>query len=271
MTDQPQPTHPALEPSAPHLVLAPAWVDPTTQALYVHRDLVEVRRDWAVKEYVGPPRVDQTFGDTGSWASYVLLYGSPDQTLATWNAHGLHAVLDYHDLDRKPGRCAWIARRPFVVGPEWAAWSAFANGAAISQRQAVERLEDLADDIVEPAAADLMSLLRVLRANVKASAETALRPDGSTSISWSQDKQLTKAGNATELPGSLKLALPVLKGQSERWEVGCRLRVSVDDQAHLTLRLALVNPDRVLERVYAEEVAVAAKLLDSYALLRAGD
>lgn len=259
------------------VALAPGYEDRGTAALWVHKDMVQARKDWEVEAHIRPPQGTEAFGDVASWATYVKRYSGPTdlgwEPVITWNAAGLHAILDPHQSIDEPGRCQWLATCPFVYSTEWRAWQQLANGHAKSQRELVEALEDLAEDIREPDAARLMELLRSLRANVQTTATTSLQPDGSTSVAWGQDKTLigNKPG-ALDLPGLLSIALPVLKGDPQPYQVLVRLRVTIGDDSKLTFRLSLVNAERVLEAVYADRVEQAAGALgDGFNLLRAAD
>lgn len=264
---------------AAHLVLTPSWTDPATGAVYVHKDLERVVQPWDVEAHVGPISTAERFGDVASWVAYVQKYqpfGLEDSgwtCLLTWSKQGLLAVLDYHSLDGETGRCQWTASHPFVESREWGDWTKFANGSAHDVRTVVERLEDLGEDILEPSAAELMVLLRNLRANVKAEVVTELREDGTTSISASRDSTVArKDGAAVSLPPAITIAIPVLAGHNVKYQLAVRLRASVDDHAHLALRLSLVNAERAREQVLAEQVAEAqAALGDGYRLLRAAD
>lgn len=261
-----------------HLSVAPSYQDPTTRALYVHRDLVQVQPPWADEAHVRPMQGCEQFGDVESFVGFVKRYGHPTTTYLSWNAKGLRAVLDFADATTDaPGRAQWSALLPFRVSTPWASWMMLANGSPWSQKIAVERLEDLAVDIVQPAQADVLLLLRGLRATVNAKADSELRPDGTSKVVWEKD---TKVASSTSLdvPSSFAIAIPVLKGhvgvegQPVNYRMEVRLRVSVDDNARLTLRFSVPNAERILEDVYAERVAAAKEILgDEFALLRAAD
>ena len=266
--------------TAPRLAIAPAWVDSTTGATYVHRDLALQKPDWNVREHVAPINTSEAFGDVESWVAYVKRFGvigGESSNLLSWNKHGFRAVLDYHIHEEMPGRCQWAAFCPFVLSPEFKAWLAFANGQPVSQKQAIEKLEDLAPDIVEPTPADLVPILRTLRATVNATAQTDLRPDGTTSVAFTQDKTL-KSGGSLDLPASFAIAVRILtghtddKGKPVRYQLEVRVRVAVDDKAALSFRFTIPGAERVLEDVYADRVKAAKALLgDDYSLLRAAD
>lgn len=245
---------------------------------YVHQDLVRVVDAWAVEQHIGPINAHPKFGDVESWAEYVKTYAPGDSAqLLQWSEAGLSAVLDYHNGDRTAGRCQWIAEHRFVFSPQWLAWASLANGQPRLQKQLVESLEDLAEDIVSPDQAALLSILRTLRTTASASGETVINPDGTTSVSWT--KESTIKGKA-DIPASIGIVIPVLKGhyvtddgqeRQRNYEIPIRLRLSVDDGAHVLFRLSMPTAERLLERVYADRVSAAREALgDGYSLLRAG-
>lgn len=255
--------------TAPRLAIQPAHKDPNTGALWVHKDLVQVQQAWAEEAHLGPVDTREGFGDVESWVAYVQQFASDTRPpLLTWSSQGLHAVLDYHLTADDPGRCDWVAHMPFETSVQWKAWMALANGQARGQKQAIELLEDRGGDIVEPAQAPLMELLRSLRTTVNANANASLREDGSTSVSFSTDASVRggKAGDAV-LPSEIKIEIPVLKGHLDAdgkmvvYRISVRLRVSVDESAHLALRFSIPDAELLLDKVYADRVASAKVLL----------
>ncbi len=259
----------AHENTAPRIVVAAAHKDTATGAEWVHKDLVRVQDAWAEEGHVGPPEADERFGDVNSWAEYVKTYGNIESFL-TWNSEGLFGVLDYHAPDTSPGRCQWQASHPFHKSLEFRSWLELANGRAMPQKPAIEKLEDLSEDITDPTPAELMNLLRSLRTTVNKTAQAELRPDGTTSVSWTDDKGLAARGGTTDLPPSFSITIPLLKGHDVRYKLTVRLRATVDDQAHLTLRFTIPQAEQALEMVYANRVAEARTLLgDGFHLLRA--
>lgn len=252
--------------------------DERTGALWVHKDLVQVKQAWDDETHVGPPAAHESFGDVESFASYVKRFAGAGELapLLTWNSQGLHAVLDYHTDQTAAGRLQWISNHPFDRSPEWKAWMALADGHAKGQREAIEALEDRGAEIVEPTPAELMNLLRTLRVTVNKSAQTELRPDGSTSVQWMDDKNIAARGGTTDLPSEFTIAIPVLKGHVDNdgkpvvYALKVRLRATVNDQARLALRFTIPSAERALESVFADRVAAArAALGDQFEILRA--
>jgi hypothetical protein len=245
--------------------------DSRTHAMWVHKDLVQVRKDWEI----GPPRADEKFGDVESWTGYLKRFVGPDgggdfPPFLTWNSQGLRAVLDYHEHVSAAGRLQWTASHPFVESPEWEAWMGIATGHGVSQAKAIEFLEDHSPDITTPDAASLMAILGTLRATVNKSATTELRPDGTASVTWAAANNVAARNGTADLPAEFTITIPVLKGHDVRYALAVRLRASVDDQAHLSLRFSIPLAERALEAVFADQVATAKGLLgDGFSLLRA--
>lgn len=275
-------TTPVAHASGPlELTVVASYTDPQTGAVYVHRDLVAALGPWDVENHIPPVKRTERFGDVESWAAYVQRYaGDPDEGFApllTWSERGLTAVLDYHTTV-EPDRCQWIAEHAFERSAAWKRWEQIASGQARSQRQVLESLEDLAEDIVQPSAGELLAILRTLRATASASADSELLSDGSTRVTWSKQTGVKSA--ELELPATFEIAIPVLRGQTAPaadgklvpvlYRLAVRVRVSVDDSAHLAIRLSLPGAERTLEAVLTDQVAAVRALLgEKYALYRA--
>ena len=262
-----------------HLTVAATYKDPNTRALFVHKDLVQTLEPFAEEAHIPPMRVSESFGDVDSFVLYVSRYADSKTTFLSWNSGGVRAVLDYaDDASNAPGRCQWIAKLPFILSRQWQQWANLANGHSLAQKSAVETLEDLAADIIEPKSADLMAILRSLRATVNARADAELRPDGTAKISFEKDAKVQTA-NQVDLPAMFRIAIPVLKGHIDPetrrpvlYSLEVRIRVGVNDDAKLGLRFTMPNAERVLESVFEERVeATKAVLPDGFSLLRAAD
>lgn len=254
----------------PRLTIAPAYRDDKTGQLYVHRDLEPRNPDWMVADRIGPVRVQERFGDVESWTQYVTRYEDTEiSPLLTWSERGLHAILDYHVSEEEPGRCVWTAEHLFVRSIQWQRWVKFADGSPRTQRQVIEAFEDYGPDIAEPPAAELLTILRVLRTSVNASANVNLAEDGSTNVEFTKNSSI-KAGDVS-LPAQFKIRIPVLKGHTTldeqqrpvpvQYELTVRLRAGVDDNAHLVLRLTIPSVEAVLEDVFQDRVKRAKDLL----------
>lgn len=273
------PSDTPLSTTAPRIVVASTYKDPVTGALYVHQDLKLSQRSWEEEAHVSPPSAIEWFGDVESWAKYVLAFAPNDESqFATWNTNGLQMVLDYHKRDGTPGRKQWVAGCPFIRSVEWTAWTTLANGHAVPQARAIEFIEDHAPDIVDPQPAELANILRSLRTTVHKRAETVIREDGTTAVSWNDDKGVAGRGGTMDLPSEITIGIPVLKGhvgddgRAVLYSLKVRVRANVDDQARLALRFTIPLAERTIEQVMVERVALADELLgECFSLLRAAD
>lgn len=228
-----------------------------------------VTEPWAVQQHIDPIDKTERFGDVDSWVEYVKRFGGISEyaPFLTWSERGLAATLDYHGSLHEPGRCQWKAEQPFERSVQWKAWAALTNGTPRKQKDLIEALEDLGAAIVEPDAASLLSMLRTLRATVNTAADTELKPDGSTSVSFTKDK--TISAGKVELPPEIVIGIPILKGHPVTYKLRVRVRVSVDDNAQLAFRLSIPGAERALEDVFADRVKAATDLLgEGYSLLR---
>jgi Uncharacterized conserved protein (DUF2303) len=274
------PTDPCGVQSAPRLTIAPSVKD-ATGADWVHADYQRATEPWQAEQHIPPISRTERLGSVESWAAYVTSYALPDAPLLlTWSESGLRAILDYHLSADEPGRCTWVAVHPLEQAVQWRRWTELANGRPRGQRDVLEALEDNAEDIVEPAAADLVGLLRKLRATVSAQAETTLNADGTSSVSWQKSSAVNQDGGGATLPAEIVIAVPVFKGHTDvndegkqvpvRFALRVRVRVSVGDDAKLTFRLSMPQREATLEMALADRVAAAEMALgDGYRLLRA--
>lgn len=266
--------------TAAKIVIAPAYTDPRTGAVYVHESLEPAVLPWESEAHISPIKAAESFGDVESWAAYVERFASVEQfaPLLTWSEAGLRAVLDYHGDDGTARRCQWTATHPFTLAPAYRKWAALADGRPKSQREVLEAFEDLGADIVEPQATELVALVRTLRATSMASADTELRADGTTRVSYTKN-QTVNAGELV-LPPTIAIAVQVLKGHTLSdnnvkngpvlYRLTVRLRVSVGDDARLAFRLSMPDAERVLEAVYEDRVTAARVAVgEDYPILRA--
>jgi hypothetical protein len=233
---------------------------------------------WAVEEHIDPISRTERFGDIESFVAYVHRFAGAVEhaPLLTWSERGLKAVIDYHSQDGTPNRCNWLAEHPFERTKQWVAWGALADGRARSQKDVVEALEDMAEDILDPDAATITALLRSLKATSKAEGTAELRPDGTTSITYA--KVTTVKTGGVDVPSTIKITVPVFKGHTEanddgklvpvRYSLTVRIRVDSDD-GKVSFRLSRPQAETVFESALMDRIETAKGLLtEAYPLLR---
>lgn len=240
---------------------------------------------WAVEQHVGPAKAAIKLGDVRPWVAYVQRYHHADRLLLTWSDAGLRAVLDYHASLDGAGRAQWTAEHPFVTSSQWRAWTAFADGKTLwTQQQTVNKLDELADDIVAPVASEVLDIIRTLRTTVKLAAKSEIREDGSSEIIWSKDSTVT---GKRAIPPEIQISIPVLKGhvsdtdkviavKNERGEdvqrtlpagtpvtygLPVKVRPAAEDDGRLLFRFLMPTAERVLEAVFVDRVSAARALL----------
>ena len=260
---------------APRLSVPPAYLDHETHALWVHKDLVQVRNDYELEKYVHPADEEVELGDVMSWVDYVKRYGHAPTALLTWNENGLMAKLDYHSAPDEsglygPGRLKWEATYRFAFSPEFKAWAQLCNGNFMNQKDLVEALEDHTDDIQDPSSADLLLLIRSLRSNVTSTASSELREDGTSHVKFEKEGRVNGGSDEVAIPGTFTIAIPVLKGDAVRFAIKIRLRLIIPENSPKpAFRLSMVNLDRVKDAVYLERVNQARALLpEAFSILR---
>lgn len=263
----------------PHVLVEASYHDNETGALYIHHDLDEARADWATEEHIRPPAGREKLGDAESFAAYVLRYGYKETTHITWCLTGIRATLDYHaradDGDGwLPGRTQWYAELPFAYSRELKAWMALCDR-QVSQRDAIEHLEELAADIVDPAALDLIGLLRQLRSFNDKSASIEINEDGSTTVRTTESSAVTslRSGAGALIPHSITIAIPILADAQARTMMTVLVRPSVNDQGRMSLRFKLVDDDRVFLQKCREAAVEASTLIEpeGFTIIRAAD
>jgi hypothetical protein len=275
----------------PRIVVPPSVTLPDGSS-YVHKDLVQSTNAWEIESHIKPFTADEKFGDVESWVSYVMRFSSADfPPFLTWNADGLFAVLDYPVALDAPTRRQVRASCPFTRSVEWRAWRDFADGHQVEQAAAVEKLDDMAPDIVDPDPAKLGGLLRSLRKSVGMVSESSIRPDGTATVNFSKDTTVranvkAEGGPTVDLPSSFRIAIPVLKGHTEvktapdgklttepvRYALDVKVRVADSQASHLVFRFSMPRAEQVLEAVFQDRIDQAKALLGpELPLLRAAD
>lgn len=271
----PEPIDPKGVVLGPQIVIQASYKDSVTGETYVHESMVKTQEPWAEEAHIRPREGFEAMGDVESFVAFVTRYGSK-ATLLSWSSGGLKAVLDYAVSLEEPGRGKWGAQYKFTRSLQWNAWLQFACGKPMGQREAVEGLEDLALDIVEPAPADLMNLLRSLRATLNTQANAELRQDGTSSIAFTQNREVKSGPDSITIPSGFTISVPVLRGHTDAedrpviYQFEVRIRVAVDDSARLMFRFTIPQAERIIEDVYTDRVKHAKGLLgEEYPLLRA--
>ena len=261
-------SHDSQDGHTPRLLIEPAYRDPATGALYVHQDLAQVLSPYEEESHIAPTKENVKLGDIDSWARYISRYGTADYTFATWTRLGLTGILDYHTAD-DPGRASWHVLYRFRHTENLIRWEVALGNTQVSHRDLVELLEDSAADILHPPQAEVMDILRTLRVTTASRADTEIRSDGTTSITWHSDAQVRGSQSGeTAMPEFIHLSVPAIEGYTDEdgntatISFAVRVRAQVDKDGHIAFRLSCPDLETRIDELSASIAGRAQTLLN---------
>ncbi|WP_226578827.1 DUF2303 family protein [Acuticoccus sediminis] len=206
------------------------------------------------------PHVSQVISvdEADSFTLYYEAFATPQTRLFADVRHGvLTAVLDYHDAgsdeteyaDPAPGR---LAHRLVYAAPKSVEWQRWADlhRRAIDQEALLEFLEENAQDIVRPAAADVLEMVTEFRSirSTRFSRKMNLT-NGSVAMSFSDEE----AGDQTvHAPSEMTIHVPVFEG-GERVEIKVFLRTRAPN-GKLSFLLVIHRKELVERELFRETV-----------------
>ncbi|ORE94117.1 hypothetical protein ATO13_08586 [Stappia sp. 22II-S9-Z10] len=199
--------------------------------------------------------------DPESFALYFDAFQRPETRIFADAARGvLTAVIDYHadDEDRaaEPGRCAHRLVYTAPKSVEWTRWAEL-HRREVPQEALLEFLEENAQDIASPAAADVLELVRDFRSIRATKFQRALNlADGSVSLTYTDEEQ---GEQKTRVPNALSIAVPVYEG-GERTEAKVYLRTR-PRESKLFFVLVIHRKEFVERQLFTETVgAIEAQI-----------
>jgi len=137
----------------------------------------------------------------------------------------LTAVLDYHEANT-PGTLDHTATLAMRTTPSWDAWNA-KNGVPFGQLDFAEFIEEHADDIMAPAAADLLEMIENFQDNRTVTFQSKVnRQNGSVRLAYVDEEDARSTGSV-KIPERLKLSFGVFEGQSVS-QIDAFVRTKVD-------------------------------------------
>lgn len=163
----------------------------------------------------------------------------------------LQAVLDYHGDASLPSWCTHKVGYTAKLSREATAWLGM-DGKAMEQIALAEFIEEHIADVVAPAGADLLERALKLQFIQKAVFGSAVRlQSGEFQLQWSVENQK----GTVELPEKIAIGIPVFhNGAAYRIEARLRYRLN---EGKVTFTYKLIEPQRVLERAFADVVKKA--------------
>lgn len=161
----------------------------------------------------------------------------------------VNAVLDGHD-DTDPGWCDHRAVFTPEETPEWKAWKA-GNGRWISQLEFATFIEERAEDIVEPSAAEMLEVARNLSAkrNVEFQSKVDLT-NGDVQFKYETTTGANRETGQIMVPETFTIGVRPFYG-FEGYQVTLRLMYRIDN-AKLTFTYKILQLETVREKAVAE-------------------
>jgi uncharacterized protein YfdQ (DUF2303 family) len=160
-----------------------------------------------------------TVADLASLVAYVAKHrGGGTLIMVAWNGQAVvvRAVLDHHAKDLAGWR-GHVVEAKIQATPAWNAWLGN-DRKELKQAAFAEWLEDRLGEVVTPAAAELMDVVRSLEASAGASFKGSVRLDNGDRAFAYQHTTEAKAGQGGELviPSRIGIELALLRGTARQ-------------------------------------------------------
>lgn len=210
-----------------------------------------------------------TVEDHASFLTYYRKHADENtETYVNVDQQRITAVLDAHATDGP----RWGQHRLTLqlrTTKAWKAWTAHDNG-WLPQREFAEHIEARLDDIVEPAAAEMLELAQSFQAKttVKFNSGTRLA-SGDMNLTWEETTEAA-AGNKGQIkiPAVFKLLLPclelpVVEGEDPVfYAIEARFRYRIERGGGLAIGYLLDDPDAKLRDAVLDVVGQVEKALN---------
>ena len=195
-----------------------------------------------------------TFTRAQSFTEYVNEQKTADSRLYVTGPTQLQAILNHHGAD-KPGWKDHVAMFNLTQTPEWVLWKS-KNMQAMSQRDFAQFIEDNRDDIAKPTGAELLDMIRTVRASQNLEITGEIDEKGDTKAQGFVVAMKTKTGTKQELelPSEFELRIAPYEGDASII-VKARLRLELC-APRLTLRYELVRVQQT-ERESLENIVAS--------------
>lgn len=135
---------------------------------------------------------------------------------------------------------------------QWKAWSTIHRNWS-GQSAFAEFLQDHLEDVVEPAAADLLMVATNLQAKTKANFKSGINLHNGA-IQFEYDEQVEAKGKGViEVPETFVIGIPVYDGGAA-YKLQVRLRWRISNEKQLLFRIDIANHNKVVEDAFGVEL-----------------
>lgn len=184
------------------------------------------------------------FDAVDSLIQYVARLGS-DRTTVWVDYQGKVAAVIDDASDGTPGWGQHRAELKLEKTPEWDHWLGL-DGMMVSQERFAEHIDQGLDEIVEPAAADMLEIAQSFHATTDANFRSSLRlASGEQQLQYDETVAASAGqSGALQVPTTFLLALAPFVADDQPYKVAARLRFRLSS-GKLTLGYVLDKPHRV--------------------------
>lgn len=215
-----------------------------------------------LEEFMSAPvrkRAQVTVRDHMSFIDYVDKHREPGTTIfSEVNDKGgsFTAVIDYHHASHpnavpeprwRQHSCKYVAEHT----PEWVRWMA-ASGKPLGQTEMALFIEDNLYDIINPAAARMLELVKTLNATQGVEFKSAVRLDNGDRQLHYAHQTVAKAGvqGDMEIPEHFKLRFSVFMN-GPAYDIDCRFRYQIKEGA-LRMAFEVERPHKIIDLALTE-------------------
>lgn len=255
--------------NAAQQAVEPKRLEPNTPYALLQSDgsvaieVTEHRKPEPIADHI---KASRTFADEASFVEYVKRHHDAgtevyaDLTTSTIIAHldGPTASSGIANNRDRAGREAHLATLTLTKTPAWLAWVG-QDGKLQTQVQFAEHIEDNLQDIIEPAAADMLELAQTFQATSGVEFKSSQRlSTGETNLKYAEKTEAT-AGRSGDIaiPERFKIAVVPFIGGEISYGVSARFRYRLRS-GELLLSYRLDRPEKVLEDAF-QDVLTAVK------------
>lgn len=195
-------------------------------------------------------RATPVFTNVTSFIHYVNEQKSDQSRIYVPTPNSFVAILDHHEA--KSPKADWRQHRAtynLTLTPQWCLWTQ-KNNCKFGQRDFAQFIEENQDDVTTPVGADLLDLVRTIKATMNAEFNGVVdEKDGNFSLAFQQQTRNTAGAKGNlELPQKITITLAPYEG-SDPLPIEARLRFEVNNANKLNLWYELIRVDRVLRIV----------------------
>lgn len=206
---------------------------------------------------------NQRLDDIESFTNYTNAHASTSTNIYSCRStNRIKARFDDY-MPNEPNHCGHTASIEFSITKEFARWLHI-EGRPLSQQEFIEFIQDNADDVREPTAADLLTQISELQATKKT--DIASKVDITTGGFTIEVKSEDGLSKSLQLPREIKIGVLIFehersKKDAQAWPVTFQIRTKIRD-GQITFRLCNNRIDLLQEKAFNENKTALLELIN---------